>query len=186
MAKFSFYTGVPRTNDFIFNLPFYATVVTITKCCSVTNLSWLSTLSPGKAKYYLNSACITSFQILQCWTIGFILSAETLEDIYKTSLVHPYYVQHVLLFYFDQYDHHQEFKTVVNGNCCAAVFVVSIFSTWSHLCDSVSHSDGSFFLLCSVSVWVPVCAPVYPIVMGRSSCCVLCLYEFPSVRQCIP
>jgi hypothetical protein len=87
---------------------------------------------------------------------------------------------------------------------------------WSRLCASVSHSDGSFLLLCFVCVYVSVCGPVYalvyPTVMGRSSCCVvcisvcgpvyalvyfhsdgpffllccLCLYVVPSMRWCIP
>jgi hypothetical protein len=71
---------------------------------------------------------------------------------------------------------------------------------WSRLCASVSHSDGPFFLLCCVGLHVvpsfrlcspqwwpflpvvlcvsacgPVYALVYPTVMGRSSCCVVCV-----------
>jgi hypothetical protein len=53
---------------------------------------------------------------------------------------------------------------------------------WSRLHTSVSHSDGSFFLLCYVSVCGPICALVYPIAMGRSSCCAMCLYVVPSMR----
>jgi hypothetical protein len=45
------------------------------------------------------------------------------------------------------------------------------FACDSSLGASISHSDGSFFLLC-VPVCGPVCALVYPTVMGRSSCCV--------------
>jgi hypothetical protein len=60
---------------------------------------------------------------------------------------------------------------------------------WSRLCASVSHSDGPFFLLCCVypilmgrscccvlcvCMW-SVCALVYPILMGRSSCCSCCV-----------
>jgi hypothetical protein len=82
-------------------------------------------------------------------------------------------------------------------NCCASVIVVQVFFNaaplcasvlhddgmslllcfvclWSRLCLSISHSDRSFFLLCCV-VYVcgPVYALVYPIVIGRSSCCVV-------------
>jgi hypothetical protein len=44
---------------------------------------------------------------------------------------------------------------------------------WSRLWASVSHSDGSFFLLC-VCMWSRLCLNAYT-VMGRSSCCVLCV-----------
>jgi hypothetical protein len=58
--------------------------------------------------------------------------------------------------------------------------------TWSCICAGVSHSDGAFFLLCCVSVCGPVYALMYPIVIERSSCCVVCLYVVPSMRWCIP
>jgi hypothetical protein len=70
-------------------------------------------------------------------------------------------------------------KLLFDRNCCV-YFVVPLFCKWSLLCASLSHTDGPFFLLC-VSVCGPVCALVYPTVIGRSSCCV-CLYVVPSVR----
>jgi hypothetical protein len=36
------------------------------------------------------------------------------------------------------------------GNCGAFVFVILVFNMWSRPWSSVSHSDGSFFLLCCV------------------------------------
>jgi hypothetical protein len=47
---------------------------------------------------------------------------------------------------FSQCGHHQVFKTVVNGNCCASSIVVSVFVMWSCLCVCISCNDGSFFL----------------------------------------
>jgi hypothetical protein len=59
---------------------------------------------------------------------------------------------------------------------------------WFCLCVSVSHSDGSFFLLCCVSVCGAVCALVYPIVTGGSSvalyksvCGTVCALGYPTV-----
>jgi hypothetical protein len=42
---------------------------------------------------------------------------------------------------FDQHGHHQLF-TIVDGDCCASISVVSISIMWSHLCACASHSDG--------------------------------------------
>jgi hypothetical protein len=53
------------------------------------------------------------------------------------------------------------------SSCC-----ILCVCMWFRLCAGVSHSDGSFFLLC-VFVYGPVYALVYRIVMGRSSCCVV-------------
>jgi hypothetical protein len=54
---------------------------------------------------------------------------------------------------------------------------IQSFCMWSHLCASVSRSDGSYFLLC-VSVCGPIYALVYPVVMGHTFCCVcICMWS---------
>jgi hypothetical protein len=63
---------------------------------------------------------------------------------------------------------------MVHSSCC-----VLCACMWSRLCASASHSNGSFFLLCCVVLYVFVCDPiyalVYPIMMVRSSFCFLCV-----------
>jgi hypothetical protein len=48
---------------------------------------------------------------------------------------------HITLHVSTNTGHYQAFK-VVDKNCCASVFIVSIFDMWCHLCVCVSHDDG--------------------------------------------
>jgi hypothetical protein len=48
----------------------------------------------------------------------------------KVSLYHT--------IYFDPYDNHHVLNICVDGNSCPSDFVVSSFSTWSHLCNCLS------------------------------------------------
>jgi hypothetical protein len=54
-----------------------------------------------------------------------------------------------------------------DGNWCVRFYSSSVL-----ICVPVY---GSFFLLCCVCLCVPVYTLVYPIVMGRSYCCVVCV-----------
>jgi hypothetical protein len=82
-----------------------------------------------------------------------------------TTLFKSYSLQNVSTSYdticFDRRGHNQEFKIVVDRICCAPVYVISIL------------------------VFLPVHALVYPITMGCSSFCVVCVYSECFLLYCV-